>query len=313
MKLKNMKNFSNSFLVFPIISILLISCYSKIPESELTNSEYGKEFNAYWYGGKAEINVYDLEQARYGSIHKGKAVRIFVTEDFLVSQQVKKESATQEAHTSVLKMNFLKKFPTGIYDYSMMSSVFTPVDDTQYKKTIKVSTSSQEWCGHTYSQLNLRGDKYSFNGHSYFESENDQQYEIQYAYLEDEIWNRIRLRPLNLPQGEFKIIPSTMHARLKHFDLQPMSVRGSLNLQIQDDQTELYVYKLQYENGRELTIHAHSTFPYRITYWEDKYESGFGPFKKKLSTKATLKKSVKESYWGQNSPDFEYLRKELGL
>lgn len=308
-----MKKFSINQLVLVVFIAILLACSSKIPEETLPSRDFGKEFNAYWYSGKAEINVYDLEQARYGAIHKGKAVRIFVTEDFLLKKQVKKESSTEESSASVLKMNFLKKFPTGIYDYSMMSSIFTPVDDSKYKKTIKSTTSSQEWCGHTYGQLNLEGDKYKFTGHSYFEAENDQNYNIDYAVLEDEIWNRMRIRPLNLPQGSFKMIPSTMHARLRHFDLKPQNVKGSLNLQVMDDQTEFYVYKLQYEDGRELIIHANSTFPYRITYWEETFESGFGPFKKRLTTKATLTKSIREAYWGQNTPDYEYLRKELGL
>ena len=38
-------------------------------------------FNAYWYTGLAEITSYSLEQARYGEIHKGSAVLIFVSEE----------------------------------------------------------------------------------------------------------------------------------------------------------------------------------------------------------------------------------------
>ena len=29
-------------------------------------------FNKYWYAGNAELTSFELEQARYGEIHKGK-------------------------------------------------------------------------------------------------------------------------------------------------------------------------------------------------------------------------------------------------
>ena len=65
------------------------------------------EFNNYWFNGEAEITSFQLEQARYGEIHKGNSVMIFVTEPFSKEKQVKadKPSANDE---SVLKLNFEK-------------------------------------------------------------------------------------------------------------------------------------------------------------------------------------------------------------
>ncbi len=89
-----------------------------------------EDFNSYWYGGKAELAHYDLEQARYGEIHTGEAVFVFVTENMLLNEQVKFEHGDGE-NTSVLKLNAIRRFKTGIYDYSLMRSVFTPVSDDQ--------------------------------------------------------------------------------------------------------------------------------------------------------------------------------------
>ena len=304
----------NKFLAKLIaLTFLYFSCASIAPDKDEAIVEQTKEFSAYWYTGKAEINVYDLEQARYGEIHNGTALRIFVTEDFLLNKQVKKESLTSENSCSVMKMNYLKKFPTGIYDYSIMASVFTPVDFSRYKRTIKTSMSSQEWCGHVYCQLNLKNDQYDFEGHSYYESEADAEHKMDYAFLEDEIWTKMRLNPLGLPQGKFKMIPSLIHSRLMHYDVAPMNVTAGLSLKVNDDSHEYFVYNVQYETGRTLEIHAQNVFPFRIMYWEDKYESGFGANKTMLTTKGTLKKSIKEPYWGKNSNADEYLRKELGL
>ena len=301
------------FLALLALSFMWSGCASKAPNNIEPNEIQTKEFNSYWYTGKAEINVYDIEQARYGELRNGKAVRIFVTEDFLLNKQVKKESMTNEPSTSVLKMNYLNKFTTGIYDYSMMTSVFTPVDNSRFKKTIKVSMSSQEWCGHVFSQLNLEKEQYEFTGHSYFESESEEEYYMDYAFLEDEIWTQMRLNPLGLPQGNIKIIPSLAHSRLLHSDAEPLNAKTGLTLKVNEDSQEFFVYTVQFENDRKLEIHAHSVFPFRITKWEDTYTSGFGSNKKLLTTIATLKKSVKEPYWGQNSNADEYMRKELGL
>ena len=139
---------------------------------------------------------------------------IFVTEDFLSDKQVKFERGDRTNKVeSVLKLNFTKKFFTGVYPYSMMSSIFTPVDKN--KSTFKVTTSSQEWCGHTFSQLNLKKNQYKGILHSYFMNEGDQEFTLDAALLEDEIWTKIRLNPKDLPTGTIELIPGTMFLRLE--------------------------------------------------------------------------------------------------
>src|SRR5205085_4020736 len=132
-----------------------------------------EELRKYWTQGKAEITRYKLTQSRYGELHDGEAVLIFVTEPFSRSKQVKLddwEHAGSDA-VEVLKLNFVKKFVTGVYPYSLMLSTFTPVDAAQSPRVLKTSMSAQEWCGHVFGQLNLRGNHYDSAGFSYFESE----------------------------------------------------------------------------------------------------------------------------------------------
>src|SRR6266550_1243897 len=76
-----------------------------------------EEFKNYWYAGKAEISSYKLKQARYGEIHDGNAVMVFVTEDFSKSKQVKLDHPEKAGDDKlpVLKLNLVKKFVTGIY------------------------------------------------------------------------------------------------------------------------------------------------------------------------------------------------------
>ena len=199
-------------------SLLLILCVSSVlcsvnlgPYASVEAAD--EAFGTYWYQGKAEITSYALEQARYGEIHKGHAVLIYVTEDFSGKKQVKldRPEAAGDDRVKVLKLNFTKKFSTGLYPYSMMTSVFSPVGDP---RPLKVTTSSQEWCGHTFTQLNRIRDGYKVRQLSYFESEGDETTTFENAVTEDGLWTAIRLDPSGLPTGKIELIPGSMYLRL---------------------------------------------------------------------------------------------------
>jgi len=176
-------------------------------------------FQEYWHQGKAEISRYELHQARYGESHDGYAVMIFVTEDFLADLQVKKERGDGEGYP-VLKLNATRNFVTGIYPYSLMTSVFTEVRFDGVE-TPKVTFTSQEWCGQVYMQLNLGKDGYRARIHSYFQNEADQDRQLPRAVLEDELWTAIRVAPNHLPTGDFQMIPSLQYLRLMHREPEP--------------------------------------------------------------------------------------------
>ena len=265
-----------------------------------------KDFVQYWYGGKAEVNSYNLEQSRYGETRQGDAVMVFVTEDFSKSKQVKLDYPKQSARdaVSVLKLNALKKFQTGIYDYSIMQSVFTPVDIKSYPNTFKTTFSSQDWCGHVFSQINLDKDgSYRSTDFSYFESEGDTDRKLKNAMLEDEIWTRIRINPESIPIGQVKLIPSQGFARLDHQPIKPTSARVEL-IKKTESASELKIEYLHF--NRSVTIDFQSDFPYKILGWEEK--NGTQP-----PTKAILKETIHSAYWGQHDNKHAFLRDSLKL
>lgn len=288
---------------------------NKIPQSTFTSAKLDPKFQDYWYQGKAEVSSYDLEQSRYGEVHPGHAVLVFVTEDFSKSKQVKLDNPSKagEDALSVLKLNFVKKFNTGIYRYSILESVFTPVNIEQYPNSLKVTTSIQEWCGHAFTQLNLKRDNYQVNSFSYFESEGDQTYNLDKTILEDEIWNRIRIAPESLPLGNLRIIPSTINSRLIHRPLQ--AERAKANLKTSEIDENINVYTLEYpEAARSLSIHFEKAFPHKIIGWEETYPGiPWQAKSKKLTTRAKIKETLFTKYWNQHSLKDAELRKKLGL
>jgi len=277
----------------------------KTSNTKSKNKPLSEEFKNYWYAGKAEITSYKLEQARYGELREGKAVLIYVTEPFLAEKQVKADQSNPD-NVSVLKLNSTKSFLTGIYPYSIMNSSFYPVADNQH--AIKLTTSVQEWCGQVFAQLNNRKN-FEINSFSYFESEGDQSLELDKTHLENEIWNKIRINPKDLPQGSIKIIPSLEYIRLAHKELKAYQADAELTSEGHNS-----TYQITYpELDRTLAITFSTTFPYSIGNWSESYKSGFGPNAPILTSKGTKIKTLKRAYWKENKNSDVFLRDSLGL
>ena len=297
-------------LPFVSLVILLSSCQPLESQNVSLTTKDSESFNAYWYDGKAEISRYELSQVRYGENHEGDAVFIFVSEEFRSDQQVKYEGGDRKNVVPILKLNQTRKFNTGVYPYSMMTSVFTPIDGSS---TLKTTTTSQEWCGHTFTQLNLKGKKYQGRLFSYFQEEGDDTFTMKDALLEDEIWTLIRLNPEKLPQGDIDLIPGSQFLRFKH---RPTQVEKAQAMQMEvelEDGRRLKKYRLEYlDFDRVLEIVYEGSFPYTIESWTETMQSGFGS-SKMMKTTATRTHTIKSPYWSKNSVSDSSLRKELGL
>ena len=83
---------------------------------------------------------------------------------------------------------------TGIYPYSMMLSVFTPIDRSSHPQSLKATMSVKEWCGQVFTQLNLEENAYKVRWFSYFEQDGDGESSLEKTWLEDELWNTTGMR-----------------------------------------------------------------------------------------------------------------------
>ncbi len=291
------------FLFFSLYASLILILYSCQNQKERDviaepRRSLSQEFRAYWYQGSAEINSFDLIQERYGESHQGDAVLIFVTEDFLKDDQVKANKRTPEV-IPVLKLNSTKSFQTGIYPYSIMQSAFYPVKE--FSSGIKVTSSVQEWCGQTYTQLN---NKNGFNIalHSYFEGEADQNIKLDENVLENSLWAIIRINPEELPLGNFQCIPDFSYMQMYHKPLMAYQAQAELT------QDSLSHYQISYPKlQRVLTIDFEKEHPYDIVSWKETHtDTG-------LSTIATRKAKFQLPYWQLNKVKDSVYRDSLKL
>jgi hypothetical protein len=199
---------------FAISILLLLAC---------PNTARADDFWKHWGDGKAELDRYALTQPRYGELRQGTAVLIFVTEDFSEALRVKADPGKHPPSDvyPVLKLNFVRDFQTGVYDYNIMTSTFLKTEAAF--APAKVSFSSQEWCGHVYQQLIARGGKLTGESHSYFDGEADAALELPFpdgGILEEQVPILIRdLRGPWLAPGASRtmpFLPSALRARLDH-------------------------------------------------------------------------------------------------
>ncbi len=261
----------------------------------------------------AEVNTYVSQQSQYGHLHPGEAVLIFVTEDFLTNKHVKNESGQSRHSTPVLKTNLMQHFTTGLYQYSIMTSVFTPTDARSQPHTLKINTSSQDWCGQSFIQLNKAANQYQVQQFSYFESEGDRRFTVPLALAEDELFNRIRLDPQAIATGTVEMLPGTLFTRLMHIDFKPYPVvirRENYHGNAFEGSalSALSIYYPAFD--RTLEIVYLRQFPFQIEGWTDTYPVRGGQV---LTTTFRRKATGRMPYWTMHEPEDTILRRDLGL
>lgn len=294
-----------------VLAVILIAATTIDKNSATTivnrEIEVKEEVKEYWYDGKAELSSYHLTQARYGELHEGTAVLVYVTEPFSKSNFTKADEA-REDNISVLKLNRTKKFNTGIYPYSMMTSTFFPFDDKD--ASVKITSSVQEWCGMTYLEMKPKKQEYAFSFNSYFEGASFEEQELKKAILEDDLWSLMRINPNLLPTGQQEIIPSMLFLRLRNRAIKTYTAEINLS----NNNEGVSSYELKYpELERRLNIQFSSAFPHTILAWQESYYSGFGKDKKMLTSTADLIRTVKTDYWNHNHNEDKHWREKLDL
>lgn len=282
----------------------------------------GSAFWAAWGDGKAELNGYSLRMPRYGQMRDGSLVLIYVTEDFSDSARVKADPGKHPATDvyPVLKLNAVRKFQTGIYDYSTMLSAFVRVDNATPGggPLRKLSFSSQEWCGQVYQQVLVKEGQLASTSHSYFDGEADESRTLDWPagrspLSEDELPLRLRSfagQPDLLQPGERRTLPmlkSLLTVRLLH---QPLGIgegtierRREIETQVTPAGTfKVFTYVVTSPGGDRGTFHVEAAPPHRLVHY--RWESG---------EEALLVGSKRLPYWQLNQNGKEALLQQLGL
>lgn len=275
-------------------------------------------FLKYWKSGMAELSSYAITTSRYGESRRAQGVMVFVYEEIDDKTRIKVESdrVPPARRVPVLKLNNVLKFNTGIYDYSVMTSVFAGLSGpgvTRPFEPRKVSFSSQEWCGNVYHHVLPRAAGLASTIHSYFEAEGDAETVIPYPkgslFYEDEM--PILVRELDgefLKPGESRainLVPSLWERRKRHVALAileaTLTKNGPATLSTPTGPRPAIKWTLAWKD-HAMSYYVEAAPPGKLLAWDD----GKGE-------KGELITSLRKTYWERNHNQDQPLRKELGL
>ncbi len=276
-----------------------------------------QDFYGHWADGRAELSGYRVVQPRYGEPREGHAVLIFVTEDVHAKTRIKVESPDTPKADRIyaLKLNQMLRFTTGIYDYSVMTSVFSavePLAGSQPFEPLRITLTAQEWCGHVFEEVQVRDGAVLGELFSYFERVGRQSWRLDGPpefVSEDNLLIRIReLRGPLMDEGESRsvmLLPGLWELRLRHRPRElveaVLSKGRREQVEVQGGSYEAVPWTWSY-GQRQKTVWVDAEYPHRILRWRD--ASG---------ASGELLASVRRPYWKLQSLEDEGLRAELGI
>lgn len=271
-------------------------------------------FWAHWGDGKAELAGYTLRTPRYGQARTGEAILITVTEDFTAGQRVKSDGGHGDEYP-VVKLNEVRDFQTGLYDYNVMTSSFLRLDGRiPLGLPDKVSFSMQEWCGHAYEELLVQPDALNTLRHSYFDGESAGAQDSPLparAVIADAMPMLVRgLGGELLAPGETRTVQwmaSAPERRMLHTALVWRSAEVSRSaatssVTVPAGTFEVYTVTARPEGSPGSTWMVEAAAPHRLVRWT-RTDGEVGE----------LTGAVRRSYWNDHGEGGESLRAELGL
>jgi len=297
-----------------LLALLLMSCHPAAGGDAPPPSQAPPGFWNHWGDGKAELAGYALTQPRYGELRRGEAVLVTVSETFTRAQRVKSDGGHDDEFP-VLKLNEVRDFQTGIYDYNVLTSAFVPLDGSQsLGLATKLSLSVQEWCGNAWDQLVVDEGTMHRVRHSYFDGEGDVDQDLDVprgGVMGDALPLLVRdlAGPLVGPGESIErpFLPPLLDPRLSHEPLAWTTARiersaGTETLQVSAGSFEVSTVTVAVAGGDTTTYRVEAASPHRLVAWE-----------RSNGEAAVLTGVIRTPYWQEHGEGDEALRAQLGL
>jgi hypothetical protein len=257
----------------------------------------------------------------------GAGVAIYVTEPFSRSRHVKLDDPAKADPADVLdvlKLNLVRSFQTGIYDYHTMVSLFVRAADFA---PVKVTFTSAEWCGQVYEQLDLVDTRLTARYASYFEGESESQTLDVPAGLvtEDDLFVLLRgLRGAYLAPGASRKVPFVASPFVRRLAHRPLAIgEATIERRVEPETVTVPagtfvsdVFVVSTSDGREGRFWIEQPAPRRVVRWRWSRVADASPTDRPGlggTDAGELAGSTREPYWKEHDPGDEALLERLGL
>jgi hypothetical protein len=283
-----------------------LGSFSGLPRSPRAGAS--DSFWSHWGDGRAELSGYRGTITRYGEPRAAEVSLIYVTEPHDRRSWIKDDDVAGSNRVEVLKLIRTAQFLTGIYPYSIMASVFAPVEPwlNERFQPVRINLDVQEWCGSVAHRVwpgpehvrSLRLSYFAWEGETLTETPIPEGTLFEDALL-------IQLRELD---GAFNggedwegwLYPELWRLRTRGVPEEPVQARIS---RTSADHEGVAVTRFHLEAGdywRRFDVEA--DFPRRVLAWETS-----------TGDSVELIDSERLAYWSLNAPGDESGREALGL
>ena len=237
-----------------------------------------------WDDGQAEVATYTAERIIYGKARPHTMHLITVSEDFNREYWVKAEFPyAQKPLVTVLKQNAVATIPTDNYPYNYMTSLF--VERLDPAKGVKLSVSSQEWCGTTSKTFQLWQNPPRMVYTSYWEPEGEGERTLgeSTAFFEEQLFLLLRMLPHREGlEAEFALYPN--QTTTKAPEPRPTPAR----LRVRDGGEDRWSVEVEAGDGRFLRFAFAKDYPHALL-----------TFRHSDGRKLDLQSLERDAYWVQ--------------
>jgi hypothetical protein len=251
-----------------------------------------------WDDGRAEVNAYEAAERRYGVLREFTAYHIVVKEDFSRRLLVKADPGHDPSDlVTVLKMNQVIEYRTGIYTYHQMASTF---HERAGMDLLKFSLASFEWCGNTYKEYTRRGVRAALHAHTYWDGMADVTYDLP-AGPDVVLYDQVPLWVRSLPQvagtaRDLRLVPGQISSRAERPEIAPAALRAVAEeeMAVPAGRFRTLRWELRAGGGAPDVFWLARAAPHLLVAW-DKPDGG----------RYRLKWTQRLAYWTLNAPGGE--------
>lgn len=243
---------------------------------------------ALWDDGKAEFSVYEVTWRRYGNLYPGRVILVLVKEPWAPDLHVKADTPRANGF-DVLKLNYVRDVPTGIYTYHQTASVYFRRDSAAL---VKLAATSSEACGVSTALL-IDG---RLETHSYFDGEGDRQQTFpSHAVPEDALPALLRDYVQGEPPPRLQVFPLLLMGRFHDLEATSFDVSKKSLDSLRVPAGSFAAVEITLGHGpTQLTYAFERAAPHRLLLY--RHSDG---------TEYRLAKSERIAYWRMHDPGGE--------
>ena len=284
-----------------------------LPDTPMATAS--SEFWEHWGDGRAELAGYHLQVRQYGELRDGELVTVYVTEPHDRNTWIKDDHVEEPDRVEVLKLLATRTFDTGIYPYTVLSGVFSPVDRWRDEpfQPVRLELDAQEWCGSESHRLWAGPERFRSLRLSYFDDPGESLDEVPVE--EGALYEDALLVQLREPDGPFAegedwsgpLVPDLWRLRAELRPPEPVEASVVRSETVHDGTPATrFTLRAGPDDRYQRTFLVEREAPRRILEWTTRVDG-------EVVERAQLSGSTRLAYWELNRPGDEAHREALGL